>query len=158
MAKTKYKGEETDRQVYLMARDEGLNDREIANNLGIHHDTFYQWIKKHPAFSDAVKKGRELSIDKVENALFKEATGYWTEETKTYIQEGKNGEKTKKIEKSKKFIRPNVTAQIYITKNRRPAKWPDKQDFDLNHKGKVESSVNHTFSRERLRELLNDTE
>jgi hypothetical protein len=34
---------------------------EVCVNLEIHIDTFYDWIKKYPKFSDAYKRGRMLS-------------------------------------------------------------------------------------------------
>lgn len=131
MAKTKYEGQKTCRKAFKMARDEGLNDKEIAHNLGISESCYYEWLKKHKEFSESIKKGRELSIDKVENALFKEAIGYWVEETKTYIQKGRDGEKTTRVEKVKKFIRPNVTSQIFALKNKRALYWKDRpEDYD----------------------------
>lgn len=40
---------------------EGMSKTEIAARLGIHWDTFHEWQKKHPEFSDAVKTGDKLS-------------------------------------------------------------------------------------------------
>jgi len=34
---------------------------EVCAELGIHKDTFFEWVKKYPDFSDSYKKGLELS-------------------------------------------------------------------------------------------------
>lgn len=98
MAKSKW--EQVKDKLILVegwARD-GLTDEQIANNLGISKDTFYEYKKKHPDFSDSLKKGKEIVDYEVENALLKSAL---------------NG---------------NVTAQIYWLNNRKPRQWRNKQD------------------------------
>ncbi|MEN2346488.1 helix-turn-helix domain-containing protein [Lentilactobacillus parabuchneri] len=61
------------------ARD-GLTDEQIAYNIGIRRPTLYAWEKKYSDISDALKKGKEVVDRKVENSLFKRATGYKTTE------------------------------------------------------------------------------
>lgn len=39
----------------------GESVAEVCVELDIHKDTFYEWIKKYPAFSDAYKKGLQRS-------------------------------------------------------------------------------------------------
>lgn len=39
------------------ARD-GLTDEQIANNIGIKRQSLYDWKKKYPDISDALKKGK----------------------------------------------------------------------------------------------------
>lgn len=100
MAKSKW--EQVKDKLILVegwARD-GLTDVQIAENLGISKDTFYEYKKKHPDFSDSLKKGKEVVDYEVENALLKNAL---------------NG---------------NITAQIFWLKNRKPDKWKDKIDTD----------------------------
>jgi len=137
---------------------DGLSDEQIAKNIGIAWSTLKVWKKKYSALSTALKKSKDVADREVENAMFKAALGYFVEETKKVIETKEDGSTITREETTKKWMPPNPTLAIFWSKNRKPAEWRDKQDFDLNHKGKVESSVNHTFSRERLRELLNDTE
>ena len=64
------------------ARD-GLIDEQIAENAGITPSTLYEWKKKYPDISEALKKGKEVVDIQVENALLKRALGYSYKETKT---------------------------------------------------------------------------
>lgn len=41
------------------ARD-GLTDEQIAGNMGISHTTLYEWRKKYPNISEALKRARKL--------------------------------------------------------------------------------------------------
>ena len=61
---------------------DGLTEKQIANNLGISHETMNQYKKLHTDFSDVIKKGREVMVLEIENALFKRAKGYEYEEKK----------------------------------------------------------------------------
>jgi len=39
----------------------GESKAEVAAKLGICRDTMHEWAKRHPEFSDAIKKGEHLS-------------------------------------------------------------------------------------------------
>ena len=144
MAKTKYKDEVTDKKVFLLARDKGLNKKQLTKALGITKETFYIWVKKYPSFSNAIEKGQELGIDNVVNAMYKSAIGYFIEEGKQYVQpftiktekkeekdeEGKPKITIKKIVQYKKWIPGSNVAQFFITTNKRPAEWKHRSDFE----------------------------
>lgn len=100
----------------------GLLDEAIAKKIGINKSTLYEWKKKYKDFADALKKGKEVVDIEVENVLLKRALGYSTTETK--IETFLNG-KTKTTTITKE-VPPDVTAQIYWLKNRKPEKWRDK--------------------------------
>lgn len=117
------------------ARD-GLTDEQIADNIGITRATLYNWKNKYIDIFDAIKKGKEVADYEVENAMHKSAIGYFVEETKTYINEVE-GVKTRRVEKTKKWIAPNTAAQIFWLKNRRPDKWRDKPEEDQGYGGRV---------------------
>ena len=80
------------------ARD-GLTDLQIAKNIGVAMSTFCDWKNKHPEFSEALKRSKDVADFEVESALFKKA---------------KMGD---------------VTAQIFWLKNRKPKQWRDKVSF-----------------------------
>ncbi|WP_233713458.1 hypothetical protein [Lederbergia citri] len=54
----------------------GLIDEQIANILGVAYSTFREYVKKFPALSAALKKGKDVVDYEVENALLKRAMGY----------------------------------------------------------------------------------
>ena len=124
-------------QIQGWARD-GLNDEQIAFKIGIGKTTYYEWQNRFPEFAEAIKKGKAPVDIEVENALLKRALGYDAEETITEVEEipvkvkGEDGQastitRTKKhVRKVIRHIPPDVTAQIFWLKNRRPGRWRDK--------------------------------
>lgn len=56
---TKYNPKYCDTVIKEMS--EGASLTEVAGELGICKDTLYQWQKEHSEFSDAIKKGVQLS-------------------------------------------------------------------------------------------------
>jgi hypothetical protein len=105
----------------------GLNDEQIAANLGIALATYYDYKNKYVEFSEAIKKGKEVIDFEVENALYKRATGYkYIETTKELTEDG--FEVTKEVVKE---VAPDPTAMIFWLKNRKPKDWRDKQDLEL---------------------------
>lgn len=111
----------------------GLSDEQIAKNIGVTTTTFYEWKKKYADFTEALKKGKEVSDFEVENALFKSAIGYEYEERKE-IQEVVDGVMRKKVEITRKRVHPNATSAIFWLKNRKPADWRDRREVDANVK------------------------
>lgn len=118
------------------ARD-GLTDEQIAKNMGISRSTLAEWKKKYSDISDTLKKGKEVVDIEVENALLKRALGYkYVEVTKERVTElnPRTGEPESKLVVTKevvKEVQPDVTAQIFWLKNRKPDVWRDKRDFEL---------------------------
>ena len=60
---TKYEGEKTYQAVYAIIEKMEAKDffsfcgvEQIAEALGVHRDTIYEWRNKHDEFSDAIKK------------------------------------------------------------------------------------------------------
>lgn len=102
---------------------DGLTDEQIAQNMGIAYSTLRVWRDKYSALSAALKKGKDVADIKAENALYKRALGYISEDIKeTYNADGKL---TSRVI-TKKTVPPDVTACIIWLKNRRPDKWGDK--------------------------------
>jgi len=139
MAKGKYHDWRTPEGLLKLeawARD-GLTDEQIASNMGIAVATVYDWKNRFPEFSEALKRGKEVVDIAVENALLKRAMGYkFDEVTKEakYVRDEETGEvrhvmvETKRITKE---VQPDVTAQIFWLKNRRPGLWRDRQNVEL---------------------------
>lgn len=102
------------------ARD-GLTDAQIAHNCGVSATTLYRWKNDHRVICEALKKGKEVADYEVENALFKRAIGY--DYTETTVEESEDGVKHRE---TVKHMAPDVTAQIFWLKNRRPGRWRDR--------------------------------
>ena len=111
--------------VQGFARD-GLTDAQIAQKIGISLSTYYEWQNKFPEFSEAIKKGKAPVDVQVENALLKRALGYDYEEVITEVEEIGEGRQKKHIRKVTRHVPPEVAAQIFWLKNRRPGRWRDK--------------------------------
>lgn len=97
----------------------GLVDEQIAHNMGISCATLYDWKNRFPEIAEALKKGKEVVDIEVENALLRRALGYEYDEVTTEY-----GQETKRV---RKHVVPDVTAQIYWLKNRRPDIWRDRR-------------------------------
>jgi len=140
--KTIYKRDGWDEKLELIegwARD-GLTDEQIADNMGIHVSTLYEYKKKYPELSEALKKGKEIVDRQVENALLKRALGYEYQEVKKELKHNKEtGQKEMMITEIKtKEVQPDTTAQIFWLKNRKPDDWRDKRQVELETSKKLE--------------------
>ena len=158
MAKGKYtQWLQPDNLLRLQAwtRD-GATDAEIASYIGISRDTLYSWKKKYPDFSDALKRGKEVIDIEVENALLKRALGYEYNEVTKEMTYAPNGEPlgltvTKVVTKRE---RPDVTAQIFWLKNRRPDLWRDVKNVDM--QAKIENNPFDGVKSEDIKKLIGD--
>ena len=102
---------------------EGAKVYEICKVLGVSRNTFHKWRKENPDIDKAIERGKMVADYKVENALLKNALGY--EYTESMIDAKGN----KKL--TKKKAPPNVIAQIFWLKNRRPDKWKDQVENEI---------------------------
>lgn len=136
MAKGKYEYWLTKDGLLLLeswARD-GLTYEQISKNMSISRKTLFEWIKKHSDIRNALcARARDLADIEVENALRKRALGYTIVEVTTERVWNKALEcyelvVTKTVEKQ---IAPDVQAQIFWLKNRRPEIWREKREVAL---------------------------
>lgn len=147
------------------ARD-GLINEQIANEIGIHPSTLYDWQKKYPEIAEALKKGKDIIDRQVENALLKRALGYEYDEVtrERMVKKDVKGEPmtdlhgfpisemvtTKMVTKQ---VVPDTTAQIFWLKNRKPEQWRDKRDVE--HSGNM--NINNPLeglTTEELKKLI----
>lgn len=105
---------------------QGQNNKEIADFFEVSESTFYRWLEASSEFWESLKESKEAADDLVEAALFKRATGFTHPET--IVSTDKMGNiRTKDVIK---YQAPNVTAQIFWLKNRRPEQWREKANED----------------------------
>lgn len=108
---------------------DGLSMTEIAKKIGVEKATLYLWIEKYPEVKTALYTTREQIDYEVENALFRRAVGYKTEEVKTIIGYAKkDGTRPVRTEKTEIEIPPDVTACLAWLNNRLPDKWKRNRD------------------------------
>lgn len=93
----------------------GCTDDEIARNIGIHRATLYDWMTKYDDIADAVKTGREMAVESIENMAFKVAMGLAEEETMVKV---KNADGSERAEMRKRRLPPNPTMLMFLLKNR----------------------------------------
>lgn len=144
--------------IEAWARD-GMIEEDIAKKLGVAYSTFRKYRDEQEALSAALKRGKEVADVEVENALFKRAVGYQydevTKELMTVITDDGPKKELVVTKRVTKEVQPDVTAQIFWLKNRRPDKWRDKQE--IGHSGSVD--VNNPMkglTTEELRKLIHD--
>lgn len=115
---------------------EGATDEDIAAKMGIKKTAFYDWQKRFPDFAEALKRGKAPVDFEVENALLRAARGYTVtvkepvrlKTKKQLIGRGTIEEERIEIVEREVYIKPDVTAQIFWLKNRKPHRWRDKPE------------------------------
>lgn len=115
MAKTTYKDWEADEKILLLqgwARN-GLTNEQIASNMDIVVSTLWEWRKKSPKISNALKIGKDEADIQVENALYKAA------------------------------LEGNTTAMIFWLKNRRSKDWRDKIQQEITTESAVKLVIDN---------------
>jgi len=124
----------------------GSSIKSACAASGIDKSTFYEWKKLKADFPDIIKKAMAIPDMKVENALYKSAImghSYTETEYKTVPKKDGTGLKKIPVKKVKKFIVPNVTAQIFWLKNRCPEEFKDKTEHE--HTGVVSLILSDKF-------------
>ena len=101
-------------QLQLWA-EEGKSYTEIARNMGISRHMLQRWRNENFDINEAIELGYEFCHGKVEDALFKKATGYTIQET---VIDAKGNEHV--IEK---YIQPDIKAIQYYLNNRCQDRW-----------------------------------
>ena len=125
---------ETHVKPYLSQIEElfqDLDERQIAERLGVAVSTFENYKRRYPELREALKKGRLHLVSELKASLKKKAKGFYYEETKTSIRE-EGGRRIQVIEKFKKYAQPDVGAIHLLLKNYDPS-WTndDRTTIDL---------------------------
>ena len=111
----------------------GSSIKSACALVEISQETFYKWRKEKVEFSETIKRAMAIPDKTVENALYKSAImGHSYVETEYKTISNKEGTDLVAIpvKKVKKFIPPNVTAQIFWLKNRCPEEFKDKSEIE----------------------------
>lgn len=144
MAKPKYEEWLTDDGLLRIsgwARD-GLTYQQIADNMHINVATLRVWRSTYPTIDAALKESADIADRHVENALYKRALGYTYDEVTKEVHYNKETGEEQFVETRRvtKQVLPDVTAQIFWLKNRKPKDWRDKREDDT-----VDKTINITI-------------
>lgn len=125
---TKYKEEYAEQAAKLCKL--GATDAQLADFFGVAVSTVALWKVQHKAFSDAIKVPKAEADARVEQSLYRRATGYECDETDIRVVNGTIVETP-----LRKHYPPDPTAMIFWLKNRQPDAWRDKTETE--HSGNV---------------------
>jgi len=81
---------------------EGLAGYQVAQGLGVSYDTLARRIADTAEIAEALKRGQQAAIGKVESALYESA------------------------------VKGNLGAQVFFLKNRASDRWRDRTEIDQN--------------------------
>lgn len=129
---TKYDTKNTPKLAYAMALA-GRTDKQIAEFLEVSESTLNNWKNEYPAFLESLKEGRKEPDDLVERSLFERAIGYVNRNAVKIFMPSNAAEPV--YAPYTEYVVPDVTAQIFWLKNRRPGRWRDKQE--IQHSGGI---------------------
>jgi len=125
---------------------QGSSIKSACHLVGLGTSTFYEWMKDKPDFSDTIKRAMAVPDKAVVNALYKSAImGHSYVEREFKAISNKEGTEIIEIpvKAVKKFIPPNVTAQIFWLKNRCPEEFKDRAEIE--HFGEVSIVISDKF-------------
>ena len=113
----------------------GATDNEVIEALDVARSTFYLWKQEHPAFAEAVRRGKDyFDSNRVESAMLQAALGSEWKETTVTEEDGKE---VRRVTKNK-VIPPNVAAGKYWLNNRNPERWKEAPEPSDNDRAGVE--------------------
>jgi len=98
-------------------------DEQLAEYFEVTNSTIYEWKKKHPTFSDAIKRGKAKADGTIEQSLFHRAKGYDHPDTHITNYYGKII-----LTPITKHYPPSEVAQIFWLTNRKRGEW--KRNLD----------------------------
>lgn len=131
--------------VILKALEEGHTNAEASKLAGIEPQTFYEWVRTKPSFSDEVQRaranGEKNAIARVEASLLDLAVGFEYEEVATEYEskpnpDAQSSEKyipvIKKQRRTKKRVVQSIEAIKFYLSNKCPEVWKNRMDGNLN--------------------------
>lgn len=117
---------------------------DICKQVGINPDTYYEWKKSHPDFSEALKEADNQRLeafrDMARSGLAKLLNGHeYDEETTVYVsgvnEAGQVVPTIKERKVVKKKVMPNSTAVIFALTNQDPSNFKHVNHIDHTSKG-----------------------
>lgn len=129
----------------------GMTEREIAEFLNVSPGALRRWSIAHEELSAALNPARDISDDRVQNAMFLNAVGYTIKTKKPVVVD-----KIVQMVEVEEYIKPSTTAQIFWLKNRRPDAWKDVQKHEHGAAGEFDNLTDEEIAR-RLANMVSQS-
>jgi hypothetical protein len=114
----------------------GATNEDLAGLFGVCIATIGHWLRRYPAFKQAVQGGRDVADADVAQSLLHKAKGFTHKDVKVLLKDGAPEE----VEYNRYFP-PDTQAAIFWLRNRRRKQWREVIEHE------------HTVTDEKLREL-----
>lgn len=135
----------------------GARDEDIAQVFGVTRQCVEKWKKRHPAFNEALRRGKLEADAQVAQALYSRATGYrWTEQQAVKVKDGPQLERVEVVDVEKQ-VPPDTVACIFWLKNRRPMDWRDKKEIEHEVTGGVVLMDQQPETKDAWARVVDDT-
>ena len=110
----------------------GLTDVEVADFFDVTVRTIYRWKGESDEFCHALRAGKEIADERIENSIFMRAAGFEHDAVKIFMPAGA----TEPVyAEYKEYVPPDTNAAIFWLKNRKGDVWRDKVQSELSGPG-----------------------
>lgn len=127
----------------------GLTDEEISHQFGIDITTFYDWQKRHVAFSHALDDGRTIADAKMAQSLYNRGMGMKLPAVKIFYDKDQGGPVYAPYVE---HLPPDVGAAKLWLLNRRPKDWRERKELEVT--GTIEHRLAAMTPAERRARLI----
>lgn len=124
---------ETEDSLLLLRgwKRDGLSDRDVAKQMGIAPETLCRWKARSESIRQVLTKTKEIIDRELEESMFKRASGYYVDEwVEEYRYDEHGNEFLTYRKKTRKYIPPSETMQIFLSKHQIRGKWNDDRTED----------------------------
>ena len=133
----RYKKEFVEQAAFLAKV--GCTDAEVAEFFKVSTRTIHRWKNAHKEFQQALEIGKAEADQRVKDALYSRAVGYYKTVQKAFVRQS-DGEVI--FAEYQEHVSPDVTACIFWLKNREPHNWRERKEITGADGGPIE--VDHT--------------
>lgn len=146
---------------YGLGHDGGASMAAFINAFHITPMTFSRWLQQHKEFAEAIDEGRavfreSLKVDLVHSLAIaaKGEEREQTEETTEYKPNPHDPSRPmiskKTVKKSKLYVKPNVSAAIFLLTNIDPEHFKYRQTQDITTNNRIKISSGERFNIEDI--------
>jgi len=153
-------------KICLLIQTDSYTIAEICQQVSINQDTYFDWLKKKPEFSDAIKKAKgefnDFLLAECKKSLVKKIQGYTVQEVKSVtVDTRKLDDDGNPIYKQKektvidKHFQPDTAAIIFTLCNRDPDNWKNRQENNVTGDMTLKSELDKRSDEELMNIIKN---